>query len=63
MGESKAFLSMRLRHDLKDALQKFADHEYRTVSNLSELLMEWSFKQLEAAGSLERLLKGKAGGD
>ena len=61
MGECKAYLSMRVRQDLKDALQKSADREHRKVANLSELLMEWSFEQLEAAGSLERLLKRKVG--
>jgi hypothetical protein len=59
MGESKAYLSMRVRHALRDALQKYADREHRKVANLSEVLMEWSFEQLEAAGSLERLLKSK----
>jgi hypothetical protein len=59
MGESKAYLSMRVRHALRDALQKVADREHRKVANLSEVLMEWSFEQLEAAGSLERLLKSK----
>jgi hypothetical protein len=59
MGESKAYLSMRVRHALRDALQKYADREHRKVANLSEVLMEWSFNQLEAVGSLERLLKQK----
>ena len=59
MGESKAFLSMRVRHTLRDALQKVADREHRKVANLSEVLMEWAFEQLEATGSLERLLKSK----
>jgi hypothetical protein len=59
MGECKAYLSIRIRQNLKDALQKVADREHRKVANLSELLMEWSFEQLEAAGSLERLLKHK----
>lgn len=61
MGESKAYLSMRVRRDLRDALQEIADREHRKVANLSEALMEWSLKQLEAAGSLERLLKWKVG--
>lgn len=43
----------------KDDLQKIADHEYRKLGNLGELLMEWSFEQLKAAGSTERLLKYK----
>jgi hypothetical protein len=59
MGEWKTALSIRVRRSLKDDLQKVADHEYRKLGNLGELLMEWSFEQLKAAGSTERLLKHK----
>jgi hypothetical protein len=59
MGEYKTHLSLRVRQELKDGLEKFADLEHRSVGNLGELLVEWSFKQLEAVGSSERLLKLK----
>jgi hypothetical protein len=57
MGEWKTALSIRVRRSLKDDLQKIADREYRKLGNLGELLMEWSYEQLKAVGSTERLLK------
>jgi hypothetical protein len=57
MGEWKTALSVRVRQSLKDDLQKIADREYRKLGNLGELLIEWSFQQLQVAGSTERLLK------
>jgi hypothetical protein len=59
MGEWKTALSIRVRRSLKDDLQKIADREYRKLGNLGELLMEWSYEQLVAAGSTEKLLKYK----
>jgi len=59
MGEWKTALSIRVRRSLKDDLQKIADREYRKLGNLGELLMEWSYEQLIAAGSTEKLLKYK----
>ena len=59
MGEWKTVLSLRVRQSLKDDLQKIADREYRKLGNLGELLMEWSYEQLVAAGSTEKLLKYK----
>ena len=59
MGEWKTALSIRVRRSLKDDLQKIADREYRKLGNLGELLMEWSYEQLVAAGSSETLLKHK----
>jgi hypothetical protein len=59
MGEWKTALSIRVRRSLKDDLQKIADREYRKLGNLSELLIEWSYEQLVAAGSTEKLLKSK----
>jgi hypothetical protein len=59
MGEWKTALSIRVRRSLKDDLQKIADREYRKLGNLGELLMEWSYEQLVAAGSSETLLKYK----
>ncbi len=59
MGEWKTALSIRVRRSLKDDLQKIADREYRKLGNIGELLMEWSYEQLVAAGSTETLLKYK----
>jgi hypothetical protein len=59
MGEWKTALSIRVRRSLKDDLQKIADREYRKLGNLGELLMEWSYEQLVAAGSTEKLLRYK----
>jgi len=59
MGEWKTALSIRVRRSLKDDLQKIADREYRKLGNLGGLLMEWSYEQLVAAGSTEKLLKYK----
>jgi hypothetical protein len=59
MGEWKTALSIRVRRSLKDGVQKIADREYRKLGNLGELLMEWSYEQLVAAGSTEELLKYK----
>jgi hypothetical protein len=59
MGEWKTALSIRVRRSLKDDLQRIADREYRKLGNLGELLMEWSYEQLIAAGSTDKLLKYK----
>jgi hypothetical protein len=59
MGEWKTALSLRVRQSLKNDLQKIADREYRKLGNLGELLMEWSYQQLTAAGSTAKLLKRK----
>jgi hypothetical protein len=59
MGEWKTALSIRVRRSLKDDLQKIADREYRKLGNVGELLIEWSYEQLVAAGSTEKLLKCK----
>lgn len=57
MGEWKAPLSLRVRQALRAELEKFASQEQRTLGNLSQLLLEWSFGQLRLVGSLDRLLK------
>ena len=56
MGEWKAPLSLRVRQALRAGLEEFASREQRTLGNLSQLLLEWSFEQLRLVGSLERLL-------
>jgi hypothetical protein len=57
MGEWKAPLSLRVRQALRTEMEEFAARERRTLSNLGELLLEWSFAQLKVAGSMDRLLK------
>jgi hypothetical protein len=59
MGEWKAQISIRIRQGLRSELEAFADHERRKLGNLGEVLLEWSFQQLQVAGSTERLLKYK----
>jgi len=59
MGEWKAPLSLRVRQPLRAALEEFAARDKRTLGNLGEVLLEWSFQQLQVVGSTERLLKYK----
>jgi hypothetical protein len=59
MGEWKAPLSLRVRQALRAELEQFAARERRTLGNIGELILEWAFEQLKAAGSTERLLKFK----
>jgi len=57
MGEWKAPLSLRVRRDLRAGLEEVAARDKRSLGNLGEVLLEWSFQQLQLAGSTERLLK------
>lgn len=57
MGDWKAPLSLRVRQALRAELEAFAAQERRTLGNLGELIVEWAFEQLKAAGSTERLLR------
>ncbi len=59
MGEWKAQLSLRVRQALRAELEEFAAREKRKLGNIGELILEWGFEQLKAAGSTERLLKYK----
>jgi hypothetical protein len=59
MGDWKAPLSLRVRQTLRAELEQFAARERRTLGNVGELILEWGFEQLKAAGSTERLLKSK----
>jgi hypothetical protein len=59
MGEWKAQISIRVRQDLRGEMEKFAYRERRKLGNLGEILLEWAWAQLLAAGSTERLLKFK----
>lgn len=60
MGIWKAQISLRVRQELRHELEEFAAKERRTLSNLGEILVEWAFEQLKAAGSTERLFHYKA---
>ncbi len=57
MGEWKAQVSLRVRQALRAELEEFAARERRKLGNIAELILEWGFEQLKAAGSLEKLLK------
>jgi len=48
-----------VRQALRTELEEFAAREKRKLGNVSEILLEWSFEQLKAAGSVDRLLKFK----
>ena len=57
MGEWKAQISLRIRQALRAELEEFAARERRKLGNVGEVLLEWGFEQLKAAGSVDRLLK------
>ena len=57
MGQWKAPLSLRVRQELRAGLEEFAARDKRTLGNLGEVLLEWSFEQLQIVGSTERLLR------
>ncbi len=59
MGEWKAQISVRVHQDLRRELESVAARERRTLGNLGGLLIEWSFEQLKAAGTTEKLLRFK----
>ena len=59
MGEWKAQISLRVRQALRADLEQFAARERRKLGNITELILEWAFEQLKAAGSTDRLLKYK----
>lgn len=61
MGEWKAQISIRVRQALRAELEQFAARERRKLGNIGEVMMEWAFEQLKAAGSTERLLKYRFG--
>lgn len=59
MGEWKAQLSLRVREALRAEVEKFAARARRKLGNVAEVILEWGFEQLKAAGSIDRLLKYK----
>jgi hypothetical protein len=60
LGVWKMNVTCRIKGETRVALLKHAAHERRTLSNLMEVLLEWSVIQLEKRGSTERLLRRKA---
>jgi len=48
-----------LRAGLRRKMEEFADKERRKLGNVGEVLLEWAWEQLQAAGSIDRLLKFK----
>jgi hypothetical protein len=59
MGEWKVQLGLRVRQALRLELEEFATREKRKLGNVGEIILEWGFEQLKAAGSIDRLLKYK----
>ena len=59
MGEWKAQISLRVRQALRTELEEFAAREKRKLGNVGEVILEWGFEQLKAAGSIDRLLRYK----
>ena len=59
MGEWKAQISLRVRQALRSELEEFAAREKRKLGNVGEVLLEWGFAQLKAAGSIDRLLRSR----
>lgn len=57
MSEWKAQISLRIRQALRSEMEEFAAREKRKLGNVGEVLLEWGFEQLKAAGSIDRLLK------
>lgn len=53
----KVCVSYRIRDDIYATLTQYAAKERRSVSNLVELLTEWSLVELQKKGSAERLLR------
>ena len=61
MGEWRVQVSVRVSQEMRAELEKFAAREKRTLANFGAVLLEWSFEQLKAVGSTERLLKCRVG--
>ena len=59
MGEWKAAVTLRIPPALRIEVEQFAGRERRSLGNLGAVLLAWSFEQLKAAGSIDRLLKYK----
>ena len=61
MGEWKDSISVRVPHEFRRNLEAFAEKERRKPTSVACELLEWAFAQLQAAGSLTRLLNYQLG--
>ena len=59
MGGRNAQISLRVPEALRAELEEFAAREKRKMGNVRTVLLEWGMEQLQAAGSIHRLLKYK----
>jgi predicted transcriptional regulator len=59
--EKKTSLSLKVRSELKRDIERVAKAERRSPGNLSEVLLEWAFSQLQVAGNSIDLLKENLG--
>lgn len=57
MPSKKTHLNLAVEHALKDALQRQADKEGRSLGNLGELLIKWAHRQLQIAANSVALLE------
>ena len=57
MDQSKAPLSVPVREALRTELDRVAAGERKKVSEITELILEWSVARLAEAGSVNRLLQ------
>lgn len=55
----KIGVSLRIREEIYRTLATYAANERRSVSNLMEILMEWSLVELQKRGGTETLLGRK----
>lgn len=60
MAEPKVNVGVRVHLDLKRRIEEAAARDSRTVSNLCELLLDWSHEQFLRAGSWTELRKWTA---
>jgi hypothetical protein len=57
MDQSKAPLSVPVREAFRTELDRVAAGERKKVSEITELILEWSVARLVEAGSVNRLLQ------
>lgn len=57
MDESKAPLSLSVREAIRVELEGVAARERKKLSEITELILEWSVEQFREAGSTNRLLR------
>jgi hypothetical protein len=63
MGEWKAQVSVRIRQALRIEIEEFAAKERRTMSNVSESLLEWGIAHLKTVGTIDLLMRTLPGAD